>query len=42
MFEANLVFRFRCIECVDILCLKCVNIVCHYGQLTIFNLYFQS
>ena len=28
MFEANLVFRFRCLECVDILCLECVNIVC--------------
>ena len=28
MFEANSVFRFRCLECVDILCLECVNIVC--------------
>ena len=23
MFEANLVFRFRCLECVDILYLDC-------------------
>ena len=28
MFEANSVFRFRCLECVDILCLECVNILC--------------
>ena len=28
MFEANSVFRFRCLECVDILCLEGVNILC--------------
>ena len=27
MFEANLVFRFRCLECVDIVCLECVDIL---------------